>query len=121
MKKAHTPISQIVPQSPAWMPALSALIEVKLLMKSQLERARAVQRHVDEQHHEQADRQGEAGEQRQVEGQVLGALRGRRLADRVLMRAHSYTCLYLRTNRIEIRFMTSVITNSVMPTAKIVL
>ena len=36
MKKAHTPISQIVPQSPAWIPALSALIDVKLLMKSQV-------------------------------------------------------------------------------------
>ena len=36
MKSAHTPISQIVPQSPAWIPALSAVIDVKLLMKSQL-------------------------------------------------------------------------------------
>jgi hypothetical protein len=36
MKKAQTPISQIVPQSPAWMPALSAVIDVKLLMKLQL-------------------------------------------------------------------------------------
>ena len=55
------------------------------------------------------------------EGEVLGALRTRGPADRVRLSAHSYTCLYLRTKRIEIRFITSVITNSVMPTAKIVL
>ena len=34
--------------------------------------------------------------------------------------AHSYTCRYLRTKRIEIAFMISVRTNSVVPTAKIV-
>jgi hypothetical protein len=34
MKSAATPISQIVPQSAAWIPARSASIEVKLLMKS---------------------------------------------------------------------------------------
>ena len=37
------------------------------------------------------------------------------------VRAHSYTCRYFRTKRIEIRFMMSVSTNSSMPTAKIVL
>ena len=36
MKSAHTPISQIVPQSAAWMPAFSAKIDPKLLMKSKL-------------------------------------------------------------------------------------
>ena len=46
-----------------------------------------------------------------------GGMRGRL----GVVRAHSYTCRYLRTKRIEIAFMISVITNSVMPTAKIVL
>ena len=40
---------------------------------------------------------------------------------RDLRSGHSYTCRYLRTSWIEIRFKTSVKTNSVKPTAKIVL
>ena len=36
-------------------------------------------------------------------------------------RAHSYTCRYLRTNRIEKAFRISVITNSSIPTANTVL
>ena len=36
-------------------------------------------------------------------------------------RAHSYTCRYLRTNRIAIMFISSVITKAASPTAKIVL
>ena len=36
MKAAHTPISQIVPQNAAWMPDWSALIDEKLVMKSQV-------------------------------------------------------------------------------------
>ncbi len=36
-------------------------------------------------------------------------------------RAHSYTSLKRRTSRIEIMFITSVMTNRVAPTAKIVL
>ncbi len=35
--------------------------------------------------------------------------------------AHSYTCLYLRTKRIAIMFISSVIRKRTMPTAKIVL
>ena len=41
--------------------------------------------------------------------------------ERRIGRAHSYTCRYLRTNRIAITFISRVSTNSVMPTAKIVL
>ena len=37
-----------------------------------------------------------------------------------LRAGHSYTCRYLRTSRIETMFSTSVNTNSVMPTTKIV-
>ena len=36
MNAAHTPISQIVPQNAAWMPDWSALIDEKLVMKSQV-------------------------------------------------------------------------------------
>ena len=56
-----------------------------------------------------------------AEEQVLGARAGRRPADGLGLGHYSYTCLYLRTKRIEIRFITSVMTKSVKPTAKIVL
>ncbi len=39
MKIAHTPISQIVPHSAAWIPDWSALIDEKLVMKSMLRRS----------------------------------------------------------------------------------
>ena len=51
---------------------------------------------------------------------VLDPLARRGGRDDGAVGAHSYTCLYRRTNRIAIAFITSVMTNSVVPTAKIV-
>ena len=89
MKTAHTPISQIVPQSAAWMPALSALIDVKLLMKFHAELADPVEGDVDQQHGQQQDRQAQAREHRHPEGEVLRPPARRRRTDRLAVRAHS--------------------------------
>ena len=89
-------------------------------MKSQVRLLGPIGDDVEQQHAEQRDRHPDAEQQAEDEAAVLGAASARtsRWARR---HAHSYTCRYLRTNRMEIRFMISVITNRVMPTAKMVL
>ena len=121
MKRATTPISQIVPQSAAWMPALSAVIDVKLVMKCQSSVPVPSRTTSTRSTARRPIAIASAGEQREPKGDVLRPPRAGGPADRGVHGAHSYTCLYLRTKRIEIMFITNVITNSVVPTAKIVL
>ena len=119
MKTAQTPISQIVPQSAAWMPALVGADRAgSSVMKSEVERAGAVLDHVVE----QDARAGAIARRRGRRAAAAGsrcpscaASRGSLARSRAPCGAHSYTCRYLRTKRIEIRFMTSVITNSEHP------
>ena len=128
MNAAHTPISQIVPQNAAWMPDWSALIDEKLVMKSQVRLPAPSATTSTSRTPSSSDRDADADEQPDKEAACpsCGSPRAAlpiacALRDRLKLRAHSYTCLYLRTKRIEIMFMISVITNSVVPTAKSVL
>ncbi len=115
MKTMQTTISQSVPVIAASAPALSACDEEKLVMKSQLSVPAPSATTSTTSAPSSEDREPDAGQEQQAEDEVL-RLQGRGRAEH-----HSYTCLYFRTKRIEIRFMISVSRNSVMPTAKIVL
>ena len=121
MKIAHTPISQIVPQKAAWIPDWSALIEEKLVMKSMVSVPAPSMAMSISSTASSSTARPMPNSIAAPEEQVLGARAGRRPADGLGRGHYSYTCLYLRTKRIEIRFITSVIKKSVKPTAKIVL
>ena len=127
MNTAQTPISQMVPQSPDWIPESAAVIEEKLVMKLHvrfgapsiaMSTRRTPSRSIA------SPRQPNMASRKPMSLRAVGR---RGLADRAGARAladcvrHSYTCRYFRTKRIEIRFMIRVSTNSVVPTAKMVL
>src|SRR6188508_1479683 len=83
--------------------------------------ADAISDDVDHQQCEGHEADREAEQKGRMEDRALDAVLRRRLRDVPHGRAHSYTSRYLRTRRMAIRFMMNVATNSVAPTAKIVL
>ena len=123
MKAAHTPISQIVPQKAALMPAWSALIEVKLVRKSQVRLpAPSATMSTSRTPSSAIETPTQKSSAKRNAGPLpCSRRRGGPCRSHRRAFAHSYICLYLRTKRIEIMFMISVMTNSVVPTAKIVL
>ena len=106
MKAAQTTISQIVPMSGDSMPALSGNADGKLVMKSQLRACRS----------RPPRRRRAAAPSIPMPATVQNTMsprktrsltfsRGEAGGMTAAVRAHSYTCLYLRTNRIAIAFI----------------
>ena len=122
---AQMTISQIVPQMAELIPEFSGITrDGNLVMKSQetTDRPSEVKSQMIAPRPRNArasEAQHEAAEDRRAGLVAPAGLRDD--GGRDLCSGHSYTCRYLRTSLIEIRFRTNVRTNSVKPTAKIVL
>ena len=122
---AQIAISQIVPKIADSMPARSGLTrDGKLEMNCHETTGNAIGGEVPDDRAEPDERERERRVHERGEDAGAGLVAPGAIRDdagRDLRGGHSYTCRYLRTSLIEIRFRIRVMTNSVNPTAKIVL